>query len=525
MELIDRRPFVIGISGSTRSISGKPRKGTIIDIVNQSEDETALRRAFCEDDQLNTVDRHVKQLGIRDGDGFNLYKSERKKTKRNKTFSNTEVALATALYGAKEAGADIDHLQLNRFFYPTPRAEKLRDLKEALLRADGIVLATPVYFGDRSSLISKLIDFIRSDAELKEALSGTIMGGIAVAAKRNGGQETSLIYQLMDMLEIGFLGVGNDWRTTAQYGGTCHAGDVGMMASDHVGIETAMGVGRRVGNVARMSFMGEDHQLLGRHRIIFLVTQDKDEIALQYVKALTRRISEAESTVINVTKLQIHPCQACDLCPATVGPDKDSRCVVTSPDDDMQGVYDLLMNADVVVPVTYNPTDRTGLESAYQSLMERLRFMRRSNYMLSDRLIAPLVLEEIGAGQNMHIRMITSLIRQHSIVARPMQAYFHNGVPLNELDITRQFATLNQAVRNITRGRLLLYANPEESIEYQTVGYFSDQFEDAEEKARVSRLIHDDRVRRYQAEANKRLKPLQETMRRNSYGIKRVSPV
>ena len=72
MEFIDRKPIVIGISGSTRSISGKPRKGAIIDIVNRSENEAALRSAFCDDDQPNIVDRHVKQLGIRDGDGFNL---------------------------------------------------------------------------------------------------------------------------------------------------------------------------------------------------------------------------------------------------------------------------------------------------------------------------------------------------------------------------------------------------------------------------------------------------------------------
>lgn len=508
MQTITRKPVVIGISGSTRSISGKPRQGTIIDIVNRSRSETELRQAFSEDD-TDEAGQQVKQLGIRHGDGFNLYKSERKKTKRDKTFSNTEVALAAALYGAKEAGAEVLHVQLNRYFLPTPRPAKLKELKEILLRADGLVLATPVYFGDRSLLIGNLIDLIRGDAELKAALAGKIMGGLAVAAKRNGGQETSLIYQLMDMLDIGFLGVGNDWRTTAQYGGTCHAGDVGMMASDSVGIDTAIGVGRRVGTVARMNRMGEDHQLLGKHRLVFLVAQDKDEVALRYVRALSLQAPEAEVTIIDVTKLKIYSCQACDICPATVGIDKNSRCIIKRRDDDMQGVYDTLRNADVIIPVTYNPEDRNELESPYQSLMERLRFMRRSNYMLSDRLIAPLVLEELGAGQNFHIRMITSLIRQHSIVTKPMLAYFRKEAPLNEAEVAQQFAALNQTARNITRGRLLLYANPAESIEYQTVGYFSDQFENAEEKIRISRQIHEDRLHRYRTEANDRLERVQ----------------
>ncbi|OGB35020.1 MAG: hypothetical protein A3F78_18855 [Burkholderiales bacterium RIFCSPLOWO2_12_FULL_61_40] len=506
MHAIARKPVVIGISGSTRSISGKPRQGTIIDIVKRSHSEAELRQAFSEDDTPD-AEKHVKQLGIRHGDGFNLYKNERKKTKRDTTFSNTEVALAAALYGAKEAGAEVLHVQLNRYFLPTPRPAKLKELKDLLLRADGLVLATPVYFGDRSLLIGNLIDLIRGDAELKAALAGKIMGGIAVAAKRNGGQETSLIYQLMDMLDIGFLGVGNDWRTTAQYGGTCHAGDVGMMASDSVGIDTAAGVGRRVGTVALMNRMGEDHQLQGKHRLVFLVAQDKDEVALRYAQALSQQASHAEVTLIDVTKLKIHSCQACDICPATVGVDKDSRCIITKRDDDMQSVYDTLRDADVIVPVTFNPVDREGLESPYQSLMERLRFMRRSNYMLSDRLIAPLVLEEIGAGQNLHIRMITSLIRQHSIVTKPILAYFRHGVALNDTEVVQQFAALNQTARNITRGRLLLYANTAESIEYKTVGYFSDQFEDAQEKARISAQIHQDRVHRYRTEVHARLAP------------------
>lgn len=499
------RALVVGISGSTRGISGTPGRGNILDVVNSARGEDDLFRAF-HDPNAEDPEKNVKQLGIRHGDGFNLYKSERKATKRGKMFSNTEVALAAALYSAKEVGAEVEHVPLSRYLLPAPKAAKLKELKELLLRADGILLATPVYFGDRNSLIGNFIDFIRNDAELRTSLTGKVMGGIAVAAKRNGGQETTLIYQLLDMLDLGFVGVGNDWRTTAQYGGTCHAGDVGMMGSDNIGMETAAGVGRRVGTVARMIRMGADYQLVGGQRMVFLVAQDKDGVALRYATALARRAEQAQATVINVTELKIYPCQACDLCPATVGIDEESRCVVTRADDDMRYVYDTLMKADVIIPVTYNPKGREGMTSQYQLLMERLRFMRRSNYMLSDRLISPLVLEEIGAGQNLHIRMITSLVRQHSIVMKPMIAYFRDGAPLNESEVAQQFAALARVARNITRGRLLLHANATESIEYKTVGYFSDQFEDAEEKARISQQIHEDRVRRYRAEVDDRLK-------------------
>ena len=51
-------------------------------------------------------------------------------------------------------------------------------------------------------------------------------------AKRNGGQETTLVYQLIDMINLNMLGVGNDSASTSQYGGTVVAGDVGTMAKE-----------------------------------------------------------------------------------------------------------------------------------------------------------------------------------------------------------------------------------------------------------------------------------------------------
>ena len=88
------------------------------------------------------------------------------KLKGDKGLSNSEVALAAALWAASQKGCKIDELSLSEFF---PAAGKTRHsdvLKSKLLRADGIVMSTPVYFGDRSSLAQDLIDFIRNDLEL-----------------------------------------------------------------------------------------------------------------------------------------------------------------------------------------------------------------------------------------------------------------------------------------------------------------------------------------------------------------------
>ena len=52
-----------------------------------------------------------------------------------------------------------------------------------------------------------------------------------------------------------------------------------------------------------------------------------------------------------------------------------------------------LIDVDAVIPVTYCTTDRAGLQSQYQEFIERTRYLRRGDYVFSDILSAPLVLE------------------------------------------------------------------------------------------------------------------------------------
>ena len=133
---------------------------------------------------------------------------------------------------------------------PNGTNKNLDQLKEKLINADGLIVSGPVYFGDRGSLSQSFLELIQRDLELQDAVSGKLYAGIAVGAKRNGGQETTLIYQLFDFLSLGMLGVGNDSDTTAQYGGTGLAGDVGTMHADDYGLATSIGTGRRISTLA-----------------------------------------------------------------------------------------------------------------------------------------------------------------------------------------------------------------------------------------------------------------------------------
>ena len=74
-----------------------------------------------------------------------------KKEKGNKGLSNSEVALASAMWSAKEIGVELDYASLSEF-YSESGVKNLELLKDKIKNANGIIISTPVYFGDRGSL-------------------------------------------------------------------------------------------------------------------------------------------------------------------------------------------------------------------------------------------------------------------------------------------------------------------------------------------------------------------------------------
>ena len=64
----------------------------------------------------------------------------------------------------------------------------------------------------------------------------------------------------------------------------------------------------------------------------------------------------------------------------------------------------------------YSAVTRNKENSVYQRFIERTRYWRRSSYMIGDKLTAPFVISELNSNQNLHIRMLTSLIRHHTII-------------------------------------------------------------------------------------------------------------
>jgi hypothetical protein len=119
----------------------------------------------------------------------------------------------------------------------------------------------------------------------------------------------------------------------------------------------------------------------------------------------------------------------------------------------------------------FSPNDRTGLVSVYQAFIERLRYIRRGDYALSNRLIAPLVISEIGSNENLNIRMITSFIRHHTIMHAPIIGWLQNNRLLNEDDLINGLNSAINQSREVTLGRLISAVLRNEITLYKPIGY------------------------------------------------------
>jgi multimeric flavodoxin WrbA len=494
-------PRLLGIAASLRNARWGAGNRSLIRALLSLPDRAALDAFLTKESELHL--ENFLQAGRRAGKPFlDIYYNLRK-SNGEAGLSNSEVALAAALWAASREGVDVAHLSLAEYFTAGGELRHGDVLRRRLLEADGLLVSGPVYFGDRGSLAESLIDFIGRDADLRAELTGRLYGGIAIGAKRNGGQETTLIYQMCDMLGLGLLAVGNDSDTTAQYGGTGHAGDIGTMHKDKYGIDTSMGVGRRMAKV--LGNLACQERLADVPRVLFLLLQDVDGIALRETTSLISRLGgRVKATVVNLVEANIKRCIACDICPTGIDVDDVYRCIIKSGGDDLSDIHPSLLYHDALVPVVASSRDRSRVSGNYQSFIERTRYLRRGDYVWSDLLAAPLSFVEAGAYDTMPIRLMTSFLRHHTVMAKPMVGHLSEDALMNGDQIFREILSALAAAQRLTAGRLA-HARSHD-LRYRPVGYILSADKDSEdEKMRRRRDMIEDRTSQLQREAQARL--------------------
>lgn len=122
---------------------------------------------------------------------------------------------------------------------------------DAMVAADGLLFATPVYFGLPSDLFSKFIMRTRVLRHQDFRLVNRPVGIMAIAGRRSGGAETAIMSSWLPLIRNGCLIVGNG-DATCQFGAYGWAGGRGHILSDEWGMEQGFQTAQRVFTVAKV---------------------------------------------------------------------------------------------------------------------------------------------------------------------------------------------------------------------------------------------------------------------------------
>lgn len=113
----------------------------------------------------------------------------------------------------------------------------------------GIIIGTPVYFGNMSSLCKAFLDRAIILWQDNFALGNKVAGVLAVGGTRNGGQEVTIQSVQVSLFCQEMILVGNG-RPGPRLGATVWSGAEGGVLKDEYGMTTAKALGRRVAQVA-----------------------------------------------------------------------------------------------------------------------------------------------------------------------------------------------------------------------------------------------------------------------------------
>ena len=148
--------------------------------------------------------------------------------------------------GALAAGQPLPAGQTDDF---PPLVPKLSDP-----RVGGIIVGSPVYFGNMSSLCKAFLDRCIAFRKKGMALSNKVAGALAVGGARNGGQELT-IQSIQTALLCQEMIVVGDARPGGRFGATLWSKG-GDISGDDFGLASAKNLGRRVAQVAALLAKG-----------------------------------------------------------------------------------------------------------------------------------------------------------------------------------------------------------------------------------------------------------------------------
>ncbi len=444
---------ILGISASLRN-RRFAYKNELIEQIKSIQNLNGIK-SFVEEQVKITFDE-IENLN-KDLSFEEKYK-QLKKHKGNRGLSNSEASLVYALWQSYRNDVDIDYLSLSNIF-ENENKNKLNFFKKKFLSSDAILISGPVYFGDRGSLTQRMIEFINSDKQCIRHVKKIFYAGLAVGAKRNGGQETTLIFQMTDFLNMGAKVVGNGHDTTSQYGGTLVAGDIGKVQGDEYGIRTALSTGENLAkslkdfNQTHNKNKQEDGRSIKKPKIcnVFVMQDNEEEECTKVINSFVKnnRNNNVKFNIFKVYKEKVYRCIACDLCPTSYGDKNNYRCIINNKDDFFKLYHQEIINCDSFIFAAYSGENFYNINSNYQQFIERTRYLRRDDYTMGSKLVTSFIVSEVNSNRNLHIRTLTSLIRHKNILSKPLLVFKNNNTYINIDSVKKNFKNFVKDIENI----------------------------------------------------------------------------
>ncbi len=444
---------ILGISASLRN-RRFAYKNELIEQIKSIQNLNGIK-SFVEEQVKITFDE-IENLN-KDLSFEEKYK-QLKKHKGNRGLSNSEASLVYALWQSYRNDVDIDYLSLSNIF-ENENKNKLNFFKKKFLSSDAILISGPVYFGDRGSLTQRMIEFINSDKQCIRHVKKIFYAGLAVGAKRNGGQETTLIFQMTDFLNMGAKVVGNGHDTTSQYGGTLVAGDIGKVQGDEYGIRTALSTGENLAkslkdfNQTHNKNKQEDRRSIKKPKIcnVFVMQDNEEEECTKVINSFVKnnRNNNVKFNIFKVYKEKVYRCIACDLCPTSYGDKNNYRCIINNKDDFFKLYHQEIINCDSFIFAAYSGENFYNINSNYQQFIERTRYLRRDDYTMGSKLVTSFIVSEVNSNRNLHIRTLTSLIRHKNILSKPLLVFKNNNTYINIDSVKKNFKNFVKDIENI----------------------------------------------------------------------------
>jgi multimeric flavodoxin WrbA len=375
-----------------------------------------------------------------------------------KRISNSEALMWMALFGAAMEGAHIDFVLLKELFEDPHKdnPEGLRALTKKVEECDGIVLSSPVYFGDCSSYVDLFFT--------SQHLQDKVVGVSSVGAKRNGGQETTNIYALMEVILSGGIVVGNG-PPVSQYGGTGWAGDVGAILDDNYGLDTSLGTGKRVVEICAQSRLAQAYP--ATVTLISVRSSDRLQRMVEEIQKAFLDIRQLQVRLLWIDQHKISPCLACSRCPREPLGSGGYGCII---EDDMMELDQRLLESDLLAFVFDETPGRKVFWPHFKVFTERTRHLRRNHFALSDRHIGFFQVGDLHRESLAAIKTASYALRQNAVISGPpfTRLYTNEGGVIENTSLSQ--LCLKMANR-AWRRKFAVTKNQVNNYTYHPVGY------------------------------------------------------